>query len=130
MKVLGIDLGKKRIGVALGDSEKKIVVGLSTIINNAKTWDSFKEIILRENIEMLVIGLPKTMSGQIGEQAVYTKKWAEKADEKLSVKIDFVDERLTSKMARDSLASLGTDLKKEDIDQAAAVLLLQSYFGS
>ena len=127
MRILGIDLGKKRIGVALGDTENKVVVGLQTLANDVDLWENLQEVINRENIEKLIIGLPTTMCGHSGEQADYTKVWGDRAKEKLNINIEFVDERLSSKMARDSLANMNKPLTKEDIDQAAAVLILQGY---
>jgi putative Holliday junction resolvase len=127
MRILGIDLGKKRIGVALGDTENYVVVGLPTLINNGDTLTKLKEIIARENIQKLIIGWPKTMSGKDGKQVDYTKKWSEHAAAALNINVEYIDERLSSKMARDGLAALGNDLTKADIDQAAAVLILQGY---
>lgn len=130
MKVLGIDLGKKRIGVALGDTENKIAVGLPTLQNDNNTWNNLKEIIVRENIQKLIIGLPKTMQGKSGEQVEYTYSWGVQAHEILGLNIEYVDERLSSKMARDGLSMVGNKLTKEDIDQASAVLILYSYLDS
>jgi len=127
MRILGIDLGKKRIGVALGDTENYVVVGLPTLINNGDTLNKLKEIIEREHIQKLIIGWPKTMSGKDGKQVDYTKKWSEHTATALNISIEYIDERLSSKMARDGLAALGNDLTKADIDQAAAVLILQGY---
>lgn len=127
MRILGIDLGKKRIGIALGDTENKVVVGLQTLMNDANLWENLREVINRENIEKLIIGLPTTMSGHSGEQADYTRAWGERTKEKLNINMEFVDERLSSKMARDGLANMNKALTKEAIDQAAAVLILQGY---
>jgi putative holliday junction resolvase len=127
MRILGIDLGKKRIGLALGDTESKIAIGLPTIQNDRHLVDNLKAIIVGERIKKFIVGLPKTMSGVTGEQAGYTQKWADKIGELLGVDVVYEDERLSSKMARDGLLALGHKLRKEDIDQAAAVLILQSY---
>ncbi len=127
MRILGLDVGRKRIGVALGDTEHHIAVGLPTITNNREALNQLKEIVARENIQKLVIGLPKTMSGQAGEQVDYTCKWSNRAAKFLDINIEYIDERLSSKMARDGLAGVGKKLTKEDIDQAAAVLILQSW---
>ncbi|MBN2585585.1 Holliday junction resolvase RuvX [Patescibacteria group bacterium] len=127
MRILGIDLGKKRIGLALGDTESRIAIGLPTIQNNRQVVENIKAVIEGERIQRLIIGLPKTMSGGTGEQAGYTQKWAAKIKELLGIEVVYEDERLSSKMARDGLLALGHKLKKEDIDQAAAVLILQSY---
>jgi len=127
MRILGIDLGKKRIGLALGDTGSRIAIGLPTIKNDSHVADNLRAIIAGERIGKLIFGLPKTMSGGTGEQVGYTRKWAEKISHLLGVAVEYEDERLSSRMARDGLLSLGKKLKKEDIDQAAAVLILQSY---
>ncbi len=127
MKILGIDLGKKRIGLALGDTKDKIAVGLPTILQNRNVFNDIKTIIDKNNIKKVIVGMPKTLSGKIGEQGVYTQKWAKDLSDYIGIAINFEDERLSSKMARDSLVSMGKKLSKENIDQAAAVLILQSY---
>jgi len=127
MRILGIDLGKRRIGLALGDTESKIAIGLPTILNDRHLVDNLRTIIKGERIKRFIVGLPKTMSGATGEQAGYTQKWADKISQLLEVEVVYEDERLSSKMARDGLLAIGHHLKKEDIDQAAAVLILQSY---
>ena len=127
MKVLGIDLGRKRIGIALGDTVNKIAVGLPTLINSKSVLSDIQKVIEKENIERIIVGLPKTLNGKIGSQAGYTQKWAANLAYTLGIKVEYEDERLSSKLARDSLVAIGKELTKEDIDQAAAVLILQSY---
>lgn len=127
MKVLGIDLGKKRIGVALGDTVNKIAVGLPTLVNNKSVLSEIQKIIEKEDIKKIIVGLPRTLNDQIGSQARYTQKWANNLAYTLGVEVEYEDERLSSKLARDSLIAIGKELTKEDIDQAAAVLILQSY---
>lgn len=127
MKILGIDLGKRRIGLAFGDTVERIVVGLSTIINDKKTFSIITEIIQREKIEKIVVGLPRTMQGSLGDQAAYTQKWAERLEKITQIPVEYADERLSSRMAKEGLLAIGNKLTKEDIDQAAAVLILQGY---
>jgi putative holliday junction resolvase len=127
MKILGIDLGKKRIGLALGDTKERLVVGLPTLSNNRNVVQQIHDLVEEHEIKKIIVGLPKTLRGDIGSQAAYTKKWAEDIKKSLGVDIVYEDERLSSKIARDSLISIGSNLSKEDIDQAAAVLILQGY---
>lgn len=127
MKILGIDLGRRRIGLALGDTQERIVVGLPTILNDKKTFPQVSEIIQREKIERIIIGLPRTMPGALGDQAGYTQKWAERLVKITQIPVEYADERLSSRMAREGLLAIGNKLTKEDIDQAAAVLILQGY---
>ena len=127
MRILGVDLGKRRIGLALGDTESRIAIGLPTMQNDSHVAENFRAVVEGEKIGRLIVGLPKTMSGGTGQQAGYTRKWADKMAALLGVEVVYEDERLSSRMARDGLLALGGKLKKEDIDQAAAVLILQSY---
>lgn len=127
MKILGIDLGRRRIGLALGNTDNKLAVGLPTIINNKNVFKQISQIVNDNNIQKLIVGLPKTLSGKTGQQASYTQKWAKDLSNHLGVSIEYEDERLSSKMARDSLIAVGQKLSKEGIDQAAAVLILQHY---
>lgn len=127
MRVLGLDLGRRRIGLALGDTESRIAIGLPTIYNDRQAVENLRAIIEGERVGRLIVGLPKTMSGTTGKQAAYTREWAEKIARLLGVMVAYEDERLSSKMARDGLLAVKGKLKKEDIDQAAAVLILQSY---
>ncbi|OGB74217.1 hypothetical protein A2V68_00405 [candidate division Kazan bacterium RBG_13_50_9] len=127
MRILGIDLGKRRIGLALGDTVSRIAIGLPTIINDRTVPDNIQSIIRSEKIQRLVVGLPKTLSGKSGDQAAYTQKWAQRLSELLGVEVVYEDERLSSRLAREGLVAIGQQLSKEDIDQAAAVLILQSY---
>lgn len=127
MRILGIDLGKRRIGLALGDTHSKIAIGLPTIINISGAADNLRTIIENEKVGKLIVGLPKTLSGKTGSQAAYTQKWADNLAKLLKVSVEYEDERLSSKMAREGLMAISHRLSKEDIDQAAAVLILQSY---
>lgn len=127
MRILGLDLGRRRIGLALGDTESRIAIGLPTIRNDGQVAENLRAIIEGERVGQLIVGLPKTMSGATGEQAAYTRKWADKLSRLLGVTVTYEDERLTSKLARDGLLAVRGKLKKEDIDQAAAVLILQSF---
>jgi len=127
MRILGLDVGRKRIGVALGDTENRVAVGLPTLINNKEILDKLKLIIREKDIKKLIIGYPRTMSGQNGEQANYTKRWSEQIAKELGIDFEYIDERLSSKMARDSLAMMGKSLTRENIDQAAAVLILEGW---
>lgn len=118
-KLLGIDWGEKRVGLALGDSETKIATPFLVVAS----LEEIKKIIEQEEIDEIVIGLPLKMGG--GE-----KLWVKFTDFFNKLKINFkipvheVDERLTSKAAD---ALYGGKKTKAPRDAVAAMLILQSY---
>lgn len=124
-----LDVGIRRIGVALADSAVKIAVPFTTIETNEETRSEIKEInqiIVREKIDILVVGLPRNLSGEETAQSVYTKNFAENF--RMSVdNIVFQDESLTSVQAEDLLKSYKKPYTKGDIDMHAAAIILQDY---
>jgi putative Holliday junction resolvase len=131
IRILGVDPGKKRIGLAIGDSRLKIATGYKTIeYKSAKSFfETIKDIIEEEQIKLIVIGLPKNMDGTEGESANFSRSLAELIKEKLNLKVEFVDERLTTEQAIRQIHQAGKKVgnSKETIDMLAAVIILQSY---
>ena len=127
--LMALDVGTRRIGVALADSNIRISVPFDTIEVNEETHSEItdiNEIIVRENINILVVGLPRNHSGEDTSQSGYTKTFATNFD--LSVdKIVFQDESLTSVQAEDQLKSYKKPYSKGDIDMTAAAIILQDY---
>lgn len=134
-KILGLDVGQKRIGVAASDLLGMLAQPVRTI-DHRSSESAILEIerILREmQIRKIVVGLPKNMDGSEGFQAEYTRKFADKLKKACGdIEIIYWDERLTSKMARQSLAHIKTEKAKGKklIDTVAAVHILQSYLDS
>jgi putative Holliday junction resolvase len=128
---LGLDVGRRRIGVAGCDRLGITVHGITTIIR--KTWDEdmaeLRLLIIERNIDTLVIGLPYNMDGSLGHQAKQVQKFAHSATKALSMNLEFVDERLTSYEAEEMMRSQGISLRhnKEMIDRKAAALILQQW---
>ncbi|MBN2423894.1 MAG: Holliday junction resolvase RuvX [Calditrichaceae bacterium] len=133
-KYLGIDLGEKRIGLAVSDELGMLAHPLQTLVftNIDKLVSDLRKIIDDHNISGMVIGIPYTMKG------LHSKKTAEiltQVDElkgKISVPVFTIDERLTTKMAQDALHAAGkkTGKSRSIIDQVAAVYILQSFLDS
>lgn len=119
-KILGIDWGEKRIGVAIGDSETRTATPLQVVSN----IDDLIDIIKREDIEIVVVGMPKKLDDKESISSKNTLNFIEKLEEKLEIPIETVDERLTSK-AVDSLD--GDKKNKAPRDAMAAMLILQTY---
>ncbi|MGG6268635.1 Holliday junction resolvase RuvX [Leptolyngbya sp. AN03gr2] len=128
---LGLDVGKKRIGVAGCDGTGLIATGLTTITRKSypQTIEDLRQIVLDRNVEILVLGLPYSMDGSIGKQAIHVQKFGETISKALSLPIDYVDERLTSYQAEQSMIADGISLRKNRgvIDRRAAAVILQQW---
>ena len=131
MKVMGIDFGLKRIGIALSDIMGFLASPLTTLYrtNEQDDLNFIKKIIDENKVETVVFGLPLEMSGNSGEIVNYTKDFAEKLKNLTNVKIVFVDERLSSIEAEEQLKLTIKDWKKRKLllDQVSASIILQSY---
>jgi len=128
---LGLDVGRKRIGVAGCDRLGISVHGITTIIR--KTWQEdmaeLRSLVIERNIDTLVVGLPYNMDGTIGYQAKHVQKFAHGASKHLGLNVEFVDERLTSYEAEEMMRSQGISTRdnKAMIDRKAAALILQQW---
>lgn len=120
MKVLGIDYGTKRIGLAISD-ETQVLARELDILSPKEFWQSIKELVAAEAIEKIVLGLPIGMSGQDTDKTLEVQQFRDKLKKLLSIEIEFMDERLTSVMAQEVA---GTD---QNIDSLAAQIILQNY---
>ena len=136
MKKLGLDLGNKTLGIAISDELGFLARGLETYRFEEKDFQSalnfILEVITKNKIDVVVLGLPKNMDGSLGEQAMIANDFRDKIKKENSVKIVMWDERLTSKMASNMMVSqnLKRKKRKKDIDKMAAVIILQGYLDS
>jgi putative Holliday junction resolvase len=130
-RILALDVGKKRIGLAVSDEMGWTAQGLDTLERTRIRDDltRLKELAEQWNIETLLVGEPLHMSGETSRQSEYTREFAERLKEHLSLPVIFWDERLTSVQAERVLRETGASLekRKQSIDRLAAVLLLESY---
>ena len=128
---LGLDVGRKRIGVAGCDRLGISVHGITTIIR--KTWQEdmheLRSLVIERDIDTLVVGLPYNMDGTLGYQAKHVQKFAHGASKHLELNLEFVDERLTSYEAEEMMRSQGISTRdnKAMIDRKAASLILQQW---
>jgi putative holliday junction resolvase len=131
VSALGLDLGAKRIGVAGCDRTGLVATGLTTL--RRTTFESvvipLKVLIQARDVEILVVGLPYTMDGQIGHQAKKIQKFARRLSVALELPIEFVDERLTSFQAEQMLLAenRSPSRHKDLIDRKAAAIILQQW---
>jgi len=131
-KVLGIDYGDTRIGIAVAEIEIGIAHPHSVIESGDKAIGEIANIIREESIKTLIIGLPKNMNGTEGNQAAATRLFAEKLSVSGGIEIVFQDERLSSKQAEDILIELdkSRDARKAEADAHQAAIILQTYLDS
>ena len=128
---LGLDVGRKRMGVAGCDGTGLIATGLTTI--NRTSWAEdvrqLKDIIEQREVEILVIGLPYKLDGTLGAQAKQVQKFASKISRILEMPIEYVDERLTSIEAESQLKAQKkfSSRNKGAIDRRAAAIILQQW---
>lgn len=124
--LVGLDVGEKRIGVAVADTSVRIAVPFSTIEVDGSEIQAITEIVLKEQADTLVIGYPRNQQGEATAQTHYVEVFAEQLKD-LDVKIAFQDESLTSVLAEQQLISHKRPYTKADIDAQAAALILQDY---
>jgi putative Holliday junction resolvase len=131
MRILGIDHGTKRIGLAISDELGVIAQPLEFV--PAEPFDKFlarlKEIIRVKEVELLLVGMPRNMDGSYGPAALKVQEFVAVLGETVGIPIKLWDERLTSAQANRFLiqANVRRDKRKEKVDKTAAAILLQSY---
>lgn len=132
---MGLDWGEKRIGIAISDELLSFAHPLEIIKNSSKTKAILKNIIQKENIDEVVVGLPITLRGEMGKQAIKIKEQVEetfKDMKDIKVKLKFWDERMSTRHANRLLKEVRLRIKdrrkiKKMDDKIAASLILQSY---
>jgi putative Holliday junction resolvase len=132
-RLLGIDHGDSRIGLAISDQLGSLAHPYRTVRSGPRVVDEIRAIVGREQISGIVIGMPRNMDGTLGSSAAKAKSFGEQLALVLpTVKILFWDERLTTQEAQRALHSAGKNTKesKKMIDQVAAQILLQNYLDS
>ncbi|MFC2948438.1 Holliday junction resolvase RuvX [Virgibacillus sediminis] len=133
MKIIGLDVGSKTIGVAVSDALGWTAQGLTTIKwdeNNLESADEeLKNIIEEHEIGKAIIGLPKNMNGTIGERGEASQRYAEHVEKVHGIPVSLWDERLTTVAAERVLleADMSRKKRKKVIDKMAAVMILQGY---
>lgn len=122
-EVLGIDFGSKRIGLARGNSSAKLAVPLKTLANDNTFWAKLAAVINSQQIECLVLGLPRGLDGQETTQTALTRDFAKSLGSKTGLPLLYQDEAATTVTA----VQQGS---RADKDSAAAALILQDYLDS
>lgn len=125
--VIALDVGEKRIGVALSDGDVRIAVPLDTLEVDGTELESLARLIARERAEVVVIGYPRNQAGEATAQTAFVEAFARRLSGIVSARQVFQDESLTSVQAEEQLKAYGRPYSKGDIDAQAAALILQDY---
>jgi putative holliday junction resolvase len=130
-RILAIDYGKKRVGLAVSDPQK-IIAGKLDTVATVTIWDFLQEYFQREEVDEVVVGYPRKLNNTASEAVVYINPFLKKFKMNYpDLKLELVDERFTSRMAL--MAMLEGGMKKKDrrnkeiVDAISATILLQSY---
>jgi putative holliday junction resolvase len=132
-RILAVDPGQKRIGLAVSDPFGNFAVGLDTLANGPgqTPLNQLTAICQQYAVSQIVVGLPLHMNGDEGESARLAREFAETLQTAVNIPVELMDERLTSRVAAQSLREQGIQSSKKRktgiIDQAAAMRLLQDY---
>lgn len=128
---MGLDVGERRVGVAISDELGAIATPLATVQRGPRDREEISRLVREWNVSQLVVGMPTGLSGREGPQAALVRAFAAKLEQELdpSVEVVYWDERLTTAIAERSMIEAGTSRarRKERIDAVAAAVLLQSY---
>ncbi|MFH0905235.1 MAG: Holliday junction resolvase RuvX [bacterium] len=127
MIILGLDVGDRRIGVAIADTFTGLITPLPTHKASREFFNELAKLYHQHHFETVVLGMPLTLSGGRGEQAGKVAEVAEKIKRQLSIQIEFEDERFTSRVAAQQLREIPKDDQAVDIDALSAVLILESW---
>ncbi|ADE71613.1 MULTISPECIES: Holliday junction resolvase RuvX [Priestia] len=136
MRVLGLDVGTKTIGVAVSDEMGWTAQGIETIKiadeQMEQSYPRLQQLIDEYSVEKIVVGLPKNMNGTIGPRGEACIEFADNVKEKLNIETMMWDERLSTMAAERVLLSADVSRKKRKkvIDKMAAVMILQGYLDS
>lgn len=131
ISVLGLDVGRKRIGVAGCDGLGLMATAITTINRSSFSRDraQLQAIIDERGATQLIVGLPYTMAGKVGSQAQQIQRWTKSMAKSLKIPFVYVDERLTSVVAEEILSDRKQDFRRHKglVDQQAAVIILQQW---
>ena len=133
-RLLGIDYGEKRVGIAITDPLMMFASPLKTIIRDNNFWNNILDLFNQFNIEKVILGYPLKENGEESSSTQLVKKFREQLEEKITVPIELFDERYSSEIAKQRIIeSVPSKKKRRDkslLDKNAAAIILQDYLDS
>jgi len=125
--ILALDVGEKRIGVAVADVELRFAKPLTTLHNTEKIWEELAQLIEHNQSGLIVVGLPRGLDGQETAQTQKAEIFMQRLRANLGLPVRAQDEATTSIKAEEELKSRGKPYEKSDIDALAATYILEDY---
>jgi putative holliday junction resolvase len=125
-RFIALDVGEKRIGVAVGDDAVRIAVPIDTVSVDGSELTRILEHVIREKADKIIIGYPRNQAGEPTAQTAFVEEFAARLTDG-APEVVFQDESLTSVYAEQNLKATGKPYQKSDIDANAAALILQDY---
>jgi putative Holliday junction resolvase len=128
-RILAIDYGHKRVGLAISDSSRSLATPHTSLRRDQQFFPRLAELLIAEEIESIVVGLPITLQGEEGRDAVNIRNFGKQLTNKFSLPVFFHDERFSTVEAHEIMEATGTKRHKrqEKVDSIAAAVMLQSY---
>ena len=130
-RLLAIDYGRKRSGIAVSDTLQIIANGLTTVPSHT-VINFLKEYVAKEPVELIIIGLPRQMNYEESESMQYIKPFVKRLQKEIpDIPVEYCDERFTSRMAQQTMIDGGVKKKKRQnkalVDEISATIILQGY---
>lgn len=125
--ILALDVGQKRIGLALANRVARIAAPLPALANDENLTANLSLVVENNAVDTLVVGLPRGLNGQSTSQTGYVEAFARDVQAALGLPVHLQDEALTSAKAEAELQGRGKTYTKEDIDSLSAVYILEDY---
>ena len=132
-RILGIDYGEKRLGIAISDDTNTIVTPIEHVNNNKDIFNTINQLIAKYNVKTIVVGLPINLDGSHSKSSKIVINFSNRIKKSLSVKVHMIDERLSSIEAENKLRESGKkptryrNIDRGIIDSAAAAIILESF---
>ena len=128
MRIMGLDIGEKRIGVAVSDELEITSIPLEVYENDKNIISKIKDLITKYNIENIAVGLPYTLRGEIGNQAKKVISFVNDLKKDIEIDVDYMDERYTTKIPLKLLGKSNKGRKAgKKVDKFSAAIILSDY---
>lgn len=125
--VMALDLGERRIGVAIANHIARIPRPLTTLVKDVNIYAEIKNLIDQHHVGSIVVGLPRNLQGSDTAQTEYVRSFVKQISDKIAIPVYWMDEALTSKQAEAELLKRKRPYSKGDIDALAACYILEDY---
>ena len=126
--ILGLDVGDKRIGVALASVIARLPQPLEVILADDTAYERIRKLVEKENVQLIVVGIPRNLDGEETHQSQKIRQFAAELSQNIKTPIEFADESLSSKRAEEAVKH--NQLKNFSQDSLAACFILEAFLGS